>query len=352
MRTLTQRELNRALLARQGLLQPMDRPLHRLVEAISGLQAQYAPSAYVGTWSRRSSFERTELTSALERGSVVQATLMRSTIHIVSRRDYWPIALALRAPRRRWWLQATRHAQDAAALERAAARVRRALADGPRRRGDLVKDLGLDSATWNGVNLWLDMVRVPPSGTWERRRADLYGLAEDWIGPAPATVTASEGCARLVRRYLAGFGPASRKDVTSFTGLPPADVDEALRRTRLRRFRSEDGEELVDLVRGPLPEAGTPAPVRFLPTWDATLLVHARRTQILPERHRARVFSTKTPHSVCTFLVDGQAAGTWRYDAGTIHLDPFEPLARGVRRALEAESERLASFMDASAVMV
>ena len=37
----------------------------------------------------------------------------------------------------------------------------------------------------SGVGLWIDLVRVPPSGTWERRRADLYAAAEDWVGPPP-----------------------------------------------------------------------------------------------------------------------------------------------------------------------
>ncbi|MGH2403341.1 MAG: DNA glycosylase AlkZ-like family protein, partial [bacterium] len=93
-------------------------------------------------------------------------------------------------------------------------------------------------------------------------------------------------------------------------------------RFRLRRFRDEQGGELFDLPRAPLPGPDTPAPVRFLPTWDATLLVHARRTRILPEQYRARVFNTRTPHSVSTFLVDGQVAGTWRYEKGRVRLKP------------------------------
>ena len=84
----------------------------------------------------------------------------------------------------------------------------------------------------------------------------------------------------------------------------------------MRRFLDEQGKELVDLPRAPLPDPDTPAPVRFLPVWDATLLVHARRTQILPEEHRSRVFNVKTPQSVHTFLVDGQVAGTWRHERG------------------------------------
>jgi hypothetical protein len=84
--------------------------------------------------------------------------------------------------------------------------------------------------------------------------------------------------------------------------------------------------------------------VRFLPTWDATLLVHARGTAILPERHRPRVFSSRNPHSVGTFLVDGAVAGAWRHEAGGIRLEPFELLDRATTRALREEADRLAAF--------
>jgi hypothetical protein len=188
----------------------------------------------------------------------------------------------------------------------------------------------------------MDLVRAPPSGTWEQRRADLYATAEDWLGPSDAT--AEQGIDLLVRRYLGGFGPASLKDVASWAGLPATMLAHAVERLKLRRFRDEAGSVLLDIPRGPLPEADTPAPVRFLPTWDATLLVHARRTQILPERYRPLVFSTKTPQSLSAFLVDGRVAGTWKHERGRVQVEPFERLPREVRRELDEEGERLAAF--------
>jgi hypothetical protein len=118
-----------------------------------------------------------------------------------------------------------------------------------------------------------------------------------------------------------------------------------LERLKLRRFADERGGELLDLPRGPLPDPETPAPVRFLPTWDATLLVHARRTQILPERYRSRVFDTKTPHSVPTFLVDGCVAGTWSEERSRVKLKPFERLSRDARAELEEEAHGLEAFL-------
>ena len=323
-------------------------PVPKAIERIGGLQTQYAPSAYLGLWSRLRSFERAALTRALERRSVIQGTLLRMTIHMVSAGDYWPFVEAIRRARRAWWLGVTSRRAVEREVISAAGRTRTLLADGPRPRRELLQALGVDGSTWNGIGLWVDLVRVPPSGTWDRRSADLYGLAEDWVGPPAATE--QQGIELLIRRYLAGFGPASIKDLVSWSGLPPASLGPALGRISLRRFRDPDGGELVDLPRAPLPDPGTPAPVRFLPTWDATLLVHARRTQILPERFRPRIFSTKTPHSAPTFLVDGQVAGTWRVEADAIRITPFEGLSRGTERELDDEAGRLAAFHGATRV--
>ncbi len=193
-----------------------------------------------------------------------------------------------------------------------------------------------------GAGLWVDLVRAPPSGTWERRRADQFALAEDWIGPPG--VSAGDAAGRLVRRYLAGFGPASRKDVASFTGIALTPLRKILARLDLCAFASEDGEELLDVPDGPLPDPGTPAPPRFIGTWDATLLTHARRTGLLPEEHRPKIFHTKTPHSFPTFLIDGEVAGTWRHVDGEIELSPFAPLAGDDEAALRDEAARLADF--------
>jgi hypothetical protein len=343
VRTLTERELNRALLARQLLLDRAMLPIARALERVAGLQTQYAPSGYIGLWSRLQEFTRDDLTRALERRAAIQATMMRMTIHLVSPRDYWPLTEAVRESRRESWLKGHRGRVDPRRVEAVARRARKLLADGPRARGELVEALGADNVVWAGVGLWLDLVRVPPSGTWERRRADLYALAEQWVGPP--TAETDRAVEHLVRRYLGGFGPASVADLVSWSGLSRSRLAPTIERLGLRRFRDERGGELLDLPRAPLPDGDTPAPVRFLPTWDATLLVHARRTQILPERFRPRVFNTRTPHSLETFLVDGQVAGTWKYERGRVRVEPFERLSRAQSREVAEEADRLSEFL-------
>jgi hypothetical protein len=336
---LGQRALNRALLARQLLLERAGIPLPAALEQIGGIQAQYAPAMYVGAWSRVDGIERDAVTRALQDRDIVQATLMRSTIHLVAPEDYWRFAVAVRDARRKSWLRAVR-GSTAPQMVGAARTVRRALADGPLTRGEIEDLVGKDRA--RGVGLWVDMVRVPPSGTWERRRADLYGLAEDWL--APVETTPADAVDHLVRSYLRGFGPASRHDVASYTGLRVGELAPVFKRLDLERHEGEDGTELLDLPGAPLPDPDTPAPVRFLPVWDATLLVHARRTGLLPEELRPRVFSIKKPSGTPTFLVDGVVSGAWRHDGGGIALEPWILLDPATRRALHEEAERLAAF--------
>ena len=296
---------------------------------------------YIGLWARVAGFERNALDRALARRSVVQGTLMRLTIHLVAARDYWPFAVATRDARRRSWLRYPGH-PDARVAAAAARKVRRKIAGGPMHRKEIEEISKIERSAIYGVGCWLDMVRVPPSGTWERRRADLFAAAEDWLGPED--IDPDEALDQAVRSYLRGFGPAARRDIADYLGLGPRDLDSVLERIELRRFRDEDGADLLDVPRAPLPDPETAAPPRFLPTWDATLRVHARRTGILPEKYRARVFNTKTPQSVATFTVDGAVAGTWREEKGRIKLSPFHRLDKSERRALDEEAERLATL--------
>jgi hypothetical protein len=337
-RTLTERELNRALLARQLLLERSDLPIDRAVEQVGGLQTQYAPSGYVGLWTRLARFERDDLTRALEDRTVIQATLIRTTIHIVSRREYWLYTEGIRRSRQDWAARVQALPADRK-LASLGDKLRDALHDGPR----TVKELDdLAKGFIGTLGLWVDLVRVPPSGTWERRRADRLGLAEDWIGPSDATE--DEGLEHLVRAYLRAFGPAPWKDIASWAGVNIAALKWGAERLDLATYRMAPRVELVDLPGAPLPHADTAAPVRFLPHWDANLLVHARRTGVLPEACRKLVFSIKNPFSVGVYLVDGRGAGSWSVINGRIELDAWQKLGARERREVERERAALEAF--------
>ena len=339
---LTQRALNRALLARQLLLERASLAIHDALQRIGGIQNQYAPNAYLRLWSCLTGFRRDDLTRAYESGSVVQGTLMRGTIHTVSAADYHPMLAGI-APSQRAWADRLTRAPAGTDVRPEVERVRVALRGTTMRRPQLMALLAdAHQTVRQSIDTDAEILRVPPSGTWERRRADVCALADDVI--EHAEVDEATGLAHLVRRYLAGFGPASATDIASFVGMNITPLKELFAGMELRRFRAVDGGELLDVPDAPLPDPAIEVPVRYLPTWDAVLLVHARRTQVLPEAFRPLIFHTKMPPSYPTFLVDGQVAGTWRHTDAGVELAPLRTLTAAERRALDEEAHRLEAF--------
>ncbi|HEY7626039.1 MAG TPA: crosslink repair DNA glycosylase YcaQ family protein, partial [Ilumatobacteraceae bacterium] len=253
--SLTTRQINRSVLARQLLLERADLDIPTALQRIGGLQTQYAPSGYVGLWSRLANFERNALTRALEDRSVIQGTLMRSTIHMVAAADYWPICAGIRASRREWWerIARARHLGEIP-YELLTQLLRDELAAGPRPSKELIAAMeraGLPKALWEGAGLWLDMVRVPPSGTWDRRRADLYGLAEQWVRPVKKP-SEGVGLRLLVTKYLRAFGPAPLEDAANWAGVPKRRMEPVVAKMNLRTFRDETDTVVLDIPDGEL----------------------------------------------------------------------------------------------------
>jgi hypothetical protein len=345
--TLSAGQINRAVLARQHLLSRVALDIPTTLQHVGGLQTQYAPSGYIGLWSRLVDFQRNELTSSLGDRSVIQATLMRTTIHMVAAADFWTICAGIRASRREWWIRIARSRKmNDIAHEALAEVLRTELSEGPRTAAELIAAMeraGFPKPLWEGAGLWLDMVRVPPSGTWERRRADRYGLAEQWI-PSSTAVTEADGLRLLLTKYLGAFGPATVAEAATWAGVPRARLEPVAAAMDLVTFHDEAGASLIDVDDAPLPDPETPAPVRFLPTWEATLLVHCRRSGILPEEFRKAIFHTKIPQSVGTVLVDGSVAATWAWRNAHIEVDELRKLSGGQRREVAHEAEQLTAF--------
>jgi hypothetical protein len=349
-RVLSLRELNRALLARQLLLERARTPVPRAVERVGALQAQWPPSPYVALWSRLEGFRREDLLRAVERRRLVKATLMRATLHLVSSRDYLAYARIFHEARLgELERRAARDGYDDVDPQALAEQVRARTADERLGRPELVKRLGLGKlvatdprpwVVWHLIVARTPLVHSPESSAWRRNTAGgRFAPAQTWLGGAPQA-----DAELLVRRYLAAFGPATHADLRQWTGLNAGPLAGALERLPLRRFADEAGRALVDVPRAPLPPAQTPAQPRFLPMWDSSLLAHADRTRILPEEYRSTVIR-KNGDVQQTFLVDGFVAGTWREEGGRVELEPFEPLPRPVRRELEDEAGRLGAFV-------
>ena len=342
-RVLTVRELNRALLARQLLLERARLPVTRALDRVGPLHAQGVESTYVNLWSRIEGFRREQLTRALERRTVVRGSFLRGTLHLLSAREHPIYHGALRDSRLEWLARAWKQRFDERQLTRAEHALRKATAE-PRSFAELVEAVGGNRWLATAAGMRLGLVTTPPAGTWGYHGDSPVTLAERWIGTAPAD--RAEAMRHVVRHYFAAFGPASVDDLCFWSSLRKREVAAVLDDLDLRCFRDEKGRELHDLPRARLPSPDTAAPARFLLRWDNLYLGHAsgERDRIVPTGLRSHVYTVNTVMPA-TFLVDGFVAGTWRHERGRIVLEPWRRLAKAERAELADEAGRLAAFL-------
>ncbi len=355
-RVLSDRELNRALLARQLLLKRAALTPAAAIEKLAGLQAQWSPAPYVGLWSRLTRFTIADLERALADRAVVKATLMRGTLHLVSAADYPTLSLAVTGTRSdRWAPSGRRITEDPGRIHRAALTYART----PRTRADLATflvaqgiadDLSAPMVWWL-IATYGGLVHVPPSGTWGHHVAGDLIAADAWIrGARPPALDAA--VRHTVERHLAAFGPATVDDISSWSSMRTPAIRTALTELgpKIRTFTDPRGRTLYDLTGAPLPSADTVAPVRYLPKWDSTLLAYAapERVRILSEAHRKTVIA-KNGDVAQTILVDGVVAGTWAIASKTaeavLTVTTFKKLLKADAAELTDEGERLARFI-------
>jgi hypothetical protein len=338
---LSARQLNRATLERQLLLERSGREPLDVIELLVGMQGQDPELPYFGLWNRIAGFRHEDLTSLIEQQRVVRGTMYRCTQHILSDRDYlWirPLLQPMLARMRRSFFGRVTVGVDHDEL---ADEARRLLAAGMMTRPELGRALQQRWPEHDGV--WLAraaQVAVPvlhphPDGTWGRRGPTPFALAEELLG-RPFDRTGS--LADLALRYLAGFGPASVMDMQAWSGLTRLrEVFEPLR-PRLVTYRSPAGAELFDLPDRPLPDPDTPAPARFLAGFDNVTFGYADRSRIIAEAYRPALVAK------AGLTVDGAVRGAWTYRAGTLTVTLFEELTGEQEAAVHAEGAAVLAF--------
>ncbi len=338
-RVLSLRELNRATLARQLLLERKRLGPTAVLERLVGMQAQWPPAPYIGIWTRTTSFRRDALERELASAAVVKAPVIRATLHLLTRRDYGLLRAALSETNFPWETSIAKRLEPSA---------RALAANGPVTTADALAQLerehgltGIDARrAWQAARVRAHLLHHHETALWHARPEGRFVLLD-----APELHDPTEARAEVLRRYLGAFGPASRRDIVAWSKMHVSEIQRALDRLEpLRRFRDEQGRELLDVLRAPLPGPDTPAPVRFLPKWDNVLLAFDDRTRVLPEAYRKTVIRMNGDVAQ-TFLVDGFVAGMWRVENGNVVTEPFVPLSPSVRRAVEDEAGRLEAFL-------
>jgi hypothetical protein len=345
------RELNRATLARQLLLERAPLTPVEGVEQLIGMQAQEARPPFIGLWSRLQDARRDEMIRAINDRELVRATLMRGTIHLFSAADYCAFRPAIQPVLDRG-MSVLGAKADGLDLERVLPAAYALLREGPLPFNDIRERLHAQFPEMNdrglgfAVRMMIPLVMIPAEHPWAYVANAPFGLAEEWIGPCEPPVQALE---ELVRRYLRGFGPATVQDAQTWLGMPGLKSTFEALRPDLLVFKGERGKEYFDLPDAPRPPADTPAPVRFLPDFDNLLLSHGDRTRVIADDHRGIVYQKGNLRLLPTFLVDGVVAGMWRGERkrkeATLTIIPFAPLSPATRRELAEEGEGLIRFI-------
>jgi hypothetical protein len=360
------RALNRALLARQGLLQPLDLSPVEGIEAIGAVQAQHWPAVAVALWSRLRSFEMDGLHEAFVQRRLVVGNLLRGTLHVVSARQHPTYARVVVDSGLNDWRRT--EAQQPRDLGPLRAELASFAGSAPRSAEEIVGRIEawiagqgplLDEAElahqraykWRPFLTSTALVKVPPDGRWAGGRTpSSFEAAPIPRGSAPS---GDEALDSVIRWHLAAFGPAAAEDVAGWIGCKAPQVRAALQRaeTDLIRFEDDAGRLLHDLPSASRPEPEVAAPVRLLPWFDSVLLAYTprHRSRILPDAYRDLVYKRANLQWLPTLLVEGMVAGTWsvelRRREAVLILKPFERLGRPARAALAEEAERLLRFI-------
>jgi hypothetical protein len=341
LRTLTRQDLTAALAARQLLLERRRIAPAEAIRLLTPLQGQHPPAPYIALAARLEGFARADLEAAFAARSVVKTTIMRLTLHVAAQAEYPAYAQLARQARMRAWRSTYAHLDEA----RVAAELADWLAQ-PRTNAEIRERVGrYDGVTrdaWTPVifaRTLLALVQLPPAGAWDDRRRPRFV-----VDPRPLPDPA-DAAALVLARYLAAFGPASRRDVAAWAGVAQRDFAAAWPRLATVSYRDERGVELLDLPDGPLPPASTPLPVRLLAHWDQPLLAYADRERIIPPELRPLNLTLSGDPTV---TVDGRVAASWQLeqegDAVRITVTPHVELSRAARAAIRAEARRTARF--------
>ena len=354
---LSRRSLNRALLERQLLLRRAEMPAEDAIEHLIALQAQEPFDPYTALWSRLEGFRADELAGLLlDRRAVRANAMMRTTIHLLIARDWLALRPVLQVVQERGFTTGSPFGRQLKGLDidEVVAAGRELLEEKPRTNsaiGKLLKERWPDrDATSLGyaVRYLLPLVQVPPRGIWGKGGLPVLATAETWLGRSVGTDTSPDA---MILRYLAAYGPASVMDVQAWCWLTRLGPILERLRPQLRTFRDESGKELFDVPDGPIPDTETPAPPRFLPTYDNIVLSHKDRSRIIGDPSEWMVDGGQFDPIFLrgSVLVDGFVHSGWRVDRdgdrATLIVMPARPYARGDREDVAEEATRLLEFL-------
>lgn len=198
----------------------------------------------------------------------------------------------------------------------------------PRSKDEILSMLSdgspIEPRLWWALRTYAPLIHIPTGGPWSFGRSQAFASAST----TPARPGEQAALQHLIWRYLEGFGPATAQDFGQFALQRQAEIGPALEAMadRLTILEGPDGETLFDVPGGLIPSADAPAPARLLGMWDSILLAYRDRSRIIPDDYRAHVIR-RNGDVLPTVLVDGYVSGVWRPTDSGIEVQAFHALS-------------------------
>ena len=347
MESLSRERLTAALAARQLLLDRARLSPAEAIRHLTPLQGQHPPAPYIALAARLEDFTRAALEADLEARTVVKTTINRMTLHLAHADDYPAYAQLTR----QFWLRKWRATYPQLDEEKVVAELGAWLTT-PRTNTEIREHVkrydGVPDEPYAPIwfaRILLPLVQLPPAGYYADTRRNTAFVVDPRPRPDP-----TDAAAHAIRRYLAAFGPAQKRDVAAWAGAAQTYFADAWERVETVAYRDEQGRVLLDLPNQPLPPAATPLPPRLLGHWDQALLAYQDRERIIPpELKPLKLTLSGDP----TVTVDGRVAASWDLkregDDVTVTIKPHTDIPRGATAAIREEAARTAKICEPDA---
>jgi hypothetical protein len=160
-----------------------------------------------------------------------------------------------------------------------------------------------------------------------------YVLVRDWL-PDAKPVDRDAALREFARRYLAGHGPATDRDLARWAGIPLRDARAGL---------AAAGQPPAGDAEPPLATDAELPPPRLLGSFEPCLLGWTSRADIVGDHspNLVTVGGMFYPFA----MVRGRAVARWKLRDDGLELEPFRRISKADRAALERDAEDVRRFL-------
>jgi hypothetical protein len=328
--------------------------------SLCGVNAQLNPAMMLSMRARIKGLEPADVRKAIDDRRLVRSWAMRGTLHLLDRNDLrWIVSLVGPAMDRKNGRRRLELGLDEEIAEKGLSMIGEILRE-PLSRGELADrmiehgvDIDRDGQTPYHMIVHAALKGLICLGPDRPDGEQTYVLVDRWVGKQKPFIQ-DQALATLICRYLRGYGPACPEDFASWSGLSLAISRKGWEIAMDQGSLTEvcvEGHTLWSSKAQPI-SPGVPTfdrtVVNLLPAFDALILGYSDRELLVPGQYQSEVYHGG--QTVPVILVDGQAAGVWRYARQgktlKITLNPFEPFDQNMKSLIDAEVEDVGRFFN------